>query len=370
MTENPPEELDLAASREKYKKLQAEKDAEEEPLHLPVFRVSIKHYLVPIIVAITCTCILSYVLFFGANFQEQAALISGEMFQDVGDSLFFGIVLILVVAVTAILMIKIVKRFGIKGLRVVFVSLFLIMGAILIIFFGSGFLEIFSFPSESLYGLIVFGIIGGFLLAYVFYAERFSVRAKDITILIYSILIGTFLGILLPTWTAMILLISLSIFDLISVFRGPTKKMLELIDEEIQKTREEAEKATIAEVQSPKVEAEKVPVTDVQSPKVEVENEKEENTEGAKQEEEAIEIGIGDLTFYSFFAANALIYTNSFMVMLFTAIGILIGAVWTLSFIRHNKILPGLPLSMFIGIALYWLGVFVNTHVQFLLFFH
>jgi hypothetical protein len=64
-----------------------------------------------------------------------------------------------------------------------------------------------------------------------------------------------------------------------------------------------------------------------------------------------LEIGIGDLAFYSMLTTSALIITGNLIIMAFTAIAIIIGTGITIQGLKRNKILPGLPISIFLGIG-------------------
>lgn len=338
MTDDAPESFDLDASRKKHKILQEEKDDEAEPLRLPVFRVTAKYFVVPIIVAIILAGVLGYITFYTAGIQLSAVPFSETEF-GLGGAFYNGLFFTVIAGVSSFLIVFLVKKRGLKALHVIMSVTFLFLGVILIIFFGESVLVIFALPAESFYVLLAIAGIVGFLLAYIFSAERFSSRAKNVVILIFGVLIGAFMGIIMPTWTTMMILIGISIWDIISVRRGPIKKLFQMFDQETQESEQKgAETPT-------------------------------EITPEAFRDA-SMEIGIGDIAFYSLLACHALISTDSILVWGITTIGILIGALWTLRLIRRNKMLPGLPLSIFIGIALYWLGVYINTNLQFILFFH
>jgi hypothetical protein len=339
MTEDGSEPLDLATSREKYKKRQAEQEAEDEPLRLPVFRVTAKYFLVPIIVAIAFAGVLAYVTFYGADIQLSAVPFSEQEYGELEGAIYNGIFFTVIAGVSSFLILYLVKKRGLNALKTILSVTFLFLGVILVIFFGESVLIIFALPVESFYVLIVVGGVVGFLLTFTFHSDKFSPRAKNVVILIFGVLIGAFMGVIMPTWTTMMILIGISIWDIISVRRGPIKKIFQLFDTEMQELGQEG-----AEMPPP--------------------------LSREEFRDASMEIGIGDIAFYSLLASHALISTNSLLVWVFTTIGILIGAAWTLRLIRRNKILPGLPLSIFIGIALYWLSVFINTQLQFLLFFH
>ncbi|MFX0010556.1 MAG: hypothetical protein ACFE9R_09595, partial [Candidatus Hermodarchaeota archaeon] len=64
-----------------------------------------------------------------------------------------------------------------------------------------------------------------------------------------------------------------------------------------------------------------------------------------------LEIGIGDLAFYSLLTSSVLLFTNNFLIVILTSAAILIGTGITISGLKRNKILPGLPISIFMGIG-------------------
>ncbi|OLS14907.1 MAG: hypothetical protein RBG13Loki_1476 [Promethearchaeota archaeon CR_4] len=340
MSSDTPETPNLINTSEKPEKATIALDDEEEPLHLPVFRVTAKFFLVPIIIAIGIAGTLAFITYEMAGIQIEATPVSEEgEFGQFGGALFNGLFFTLIAGVSSILIYYLVKKRGLNAFRVILSVTFLFLGVILTIFFGWGILIIFALPEWSLYLLYAIAGITGCLLTYIFHSNKFSMRSKNTVVMIFGIYIGAFMGIIMPTWTTMMILIGISIWDIISVRRGPIKKIFQLIDKDFQDSEGEREK---------------------------------ENSQISKEEfrNAPMDIGIGDIAFYALLASHALISTNSFIVWGTTTLGILIGAAWTLKLIRRNRILPGLPLSIFIGIGLYWLGVYINTQIQFLLFFN
>ncbi|TKJ18361.1 MAG: hypothetical protein CEE43_18165, partial [Promethearchaeota archaeon Loki_b32] len=74
-----------------------------------------------------------------------------------------------------------------------------------------------------------------------------------------------------------------------------------------------------------------------------------------------LEIGIGDLAFYSMLTSSALVQTNNIIVMILTAVAIIIGTGITISGLKRNKLLPGLPISIFLGICTMLFSWFIFT---------
>ncbi|HMF30810.1 MAG TPA: hypothetical protein VKK79_05325 [Candidatus Lokiarchaeia archaeon] len=327
-----PEQPTNKTWEERHKEIMESYTDDEESFQMPVFRVKAKFFLLPIIVSIIIAGVLAYITYYPGGIQITAAPFSEAQYGEGTGALLNGLFFTLIAGVSSVLIYILVKRRGINSLRIIMTVTFLFLGVVFIIFFGQGILFIFNLPDIASYVLIALGLVLGVLMAYVFYARRFSIGSKNVVVLFFGILIGAFMGIIFPTWTTMTILIGISLWDIISVKRGPIKKIFQLIDPEFQDSAAGTEPAF-----------EPIP------------------KEAFGQA--AMEIGIGDIAFYSMLASQSLISTNSIFVWAMTIVGILIGAAWTLRLIRKNKILPGLPLSIFIGIALYWVGVLIISQI-------
>ena len=153
-------------------------------------------------------------------------------------------------------------------------------------------------------------------------------------------MIGAFMGFAMPLWTTIVLLIGVSIWDIISVKRGPIRGIMEIM----------------GQIQPD-----------------EVRNFTKEDFENAE-----IQIGIGDIAFYSMLTSGCLINTGkiaisgtqliplgSILVTIIAAIGILIGAFITIRALRKNAILPGLPLSILIGLVFAVASYFILINIRF-----
>jgi hypothetical protein len=163
-------------------------------------------------------------------------------------------------------------------------------------------------------------------------------KLKNLYVLTIGILIGAFMGVVMPLWTTVTMLIGISLWDIFSVksSKGPIRKILELTG-------------------------------GLEQPAIEIDDESFKSSQ--------IEIGIGDLAFYSMLTSSSLIIMNDLMfgitgnavisiilgsiVALATAVGILIGATITINSLRKNKILPGLPFSIFIGMGFAFISGFL-----------
>ena len=74
-----------------------------------------------------------------------------------------------------------------------------------------------------------------------------------------------------------------------------------------------------------------------------------------------LEIGIGDLVFYALLTSSVLLFTNNIIITALTAVAIVIGTGITISRLKKNKILPGLPISIFLGIGAFLLSQLIVT---------
>jgi hypothetical protein len=129
------------------------------------------------------------------------------------------------------------------------------------------------------------------------------------------------MSVIMPLWSTLAILIFISFWDIYAVMskRGPIKEMIEIAS----KNNEEKDEEIEAKIESGE----------------------------AVYDTSKIEIGIGDLVFYSILTSSALIQTNNLLIMIFTSIAILIGTGITILGLKRNKILPGLPISIFLGIG-------------------
>jgi hypothetical protein len=124
---------------------------------------------------------------------------------------------------------------------------------------------------------------------------------------IISSLIGAFLGFSIPIFTGLVLLLGLSVYDIVSVYKGPIGKIAEQID--------------IGSFL------------------------------GAVINYRDLTIGMGDLVFYSMLI-NSTILNFGFKSTLAASVGILSGSYGSLKILEKRDMFPGLPLPLISGIAL------------------
>ena len=282
-----------------------------------------KSTIIPlIIVIIIATCLTSLAVISGLVYQ--AAVIFPE---EIGGAAFgllnalfylgFGIV-------GGVCILLIIKYGKMKLLRGIMFTCFLLITTMIIILYGSFLAIIFHLNSYEI-PLFIISIVLGILTVYQIFSEKTTDTRKNLALLIIGGSLGSFLGVFLPSWTAFLMLTLFSIWDIYAVKKGPIKQIVEL-------TSDYDSKIT--------------------------------NTLSFSSEE--WEIGLGDLVFYTMLSSHVLYVCNaqdtyfsnimkygpivSVMPFFMTIIGILIGAKITFRLLLKSKMLPGLPISIGLGI--------------------
>jgi presenilin-like A22 family membrane protease len=138
----------------------------------------------------------------------------------------------------------------------------------------------------------------------------FHFRGKVANVVVIGLggALGAFLGAELNVLTAVLIVIALAVYDIIAVYRGPVGKI-----------------ASSSEGMD--------------------------QLRGLSYSFKDIQMGLGDLVFYSLLAANMLI-NYSVVACLFSFAGILIGSYLTFLVIERRDIFPGLPIPLALGTAL------------------
>jgi hypothetical protein len=132
------------------------------------------------------------------------------------------------------------------------------------------------------------------------------------------------MSIILPLWTTIAILVGISLWDIFAVLykKGPIKEMIDIASK------------------------------DISANQIEEDNIQEKIESGeAIYDTSKLEIGIGDLAFYSLLTSSIFINTENLILLILVTIAIILGTAITISGLKRNKILPGLPISIFLGIG-------------------
>jgi len=337
---------------------------------LGTFRIKLIHIYIPLLICIIAATFLSWLSYYQAGLDDlNVAPFPDE--SSIWEIILNGLIPVLISAAFIVIIYLLVKKFGLIVFKI-------LMGSIVILYcwFGfSFFVDVFYLVLwDSLmainegffvvlyyilyYGSAVFYLIVGFF----YFRNKLSVNQKNLLVLSYGIFIGAIIGIALPLWSIFSLAICFSIYDLIVVFKGPLGKIWELFNENQQKASEDIKK----KIESGELSEEEAAVL---AEKLFLQNEEpdEEGGEGENEDlskfikELKIEIGSGDLIFYSALVAVVFITTTNWLTTLLVIIGVLAGAGLTIYFLlKKKRVLPALPFSMFIGIIMFFLGQLIE----------
>jgi hypothetical protein len=304
------------------------------PNFFPTFRIKSNLYPLPIIITVICAGFLAYLTYViaGVDYLEGGYVSEADFGPAAG--LINGLIFTGMAVASAFVMIYFVKKRGIEVLKYLFGFSFGFLGFFLTDFFGVyviWLVFIVFFPGATQFSFdvtayLIFPIATGvfiFILIYKYFTSK-SFHTKNFIVIYIGLLIGAIMGIIMPLLTTLAILIGISFWDIYAVKakRGPIKEMIdiaskrndvdELSDEDIEEKIEKGE---------------------------------------LLYDTSKLEIGIGDLAFYSMLTSSALIRSGNLIVMILTAIAIIIGTGITISGLKRNKILPGLPISIFLGIG-------------------
>jgi hypothetical protein len=212
----------------------------------------------------------------------------------------------------------------------------------------------------------------GIFISYSLFSGKVPLEYRNFALLMIGALMGSFLAALLPLYGVIPLVVTISLFDIYSVRRGPIKKIMSLGEDD---SDSDEPKGTSVPAPQPMSEgdalkAEPDPIT---KPKPAVSKSKPpvtiEDDSDLMMLYEAPEwsIGIGDFVIYSMFAAFTLTHMLQFLpyygfytpivgfvlpwlVFLITTTGLLVGYTYTLKLLSRKELLPGLPLAVAFGL--------------------
>jgi hypothetical protein len=303
------------------------------PHFFPTYRITRKFYPVPIILVVIIAGILAYLTYVEAGIQIDGGYFSESELGVLGGVL-NGLIYTALAGISAFIIIFIIKKKGINVLMYIFGFSFALIGFFQTWFFGEIILYLTFNTMPYLfylfyYELIFLAAVFTVLMLYQYFTSK-SIKTKNFIVLYIGLLIGASMGVLMPLWTTLAILIGISCWDIFAVLykRGPIKQLIDIAS-----NPENNEK----ELSDPEIRQ-----------KIE--------TGEYEYDTSKLEIGIGDLAFYSMLTSSALVQTNNLIVMILTAFAIIIGTGITISGLRRNKILPGLPISIFLGIGTMFLS--------------
>ncbi len=294
----------------------AENEQTEDSVERRIALKSIGKIMLPTIFSILLAAFLVYISILGQTQVEITPF--SEQEGGLGAAGLNALVYVIAALLGASLLVVLLKR-GYNKILNAFMFFGMTLGGILLTgYFGLAVLVILNILN-LFFILAIISILIGIGAAYALLKKNISnLYLQNAIILGYGGGLGAFLGIAMPTWSTILLLIGLSIYDIFAVTRGPIKQIIEYSDEK--------------EVQMPAM---------------------------TYSSSEEIEIGLGDLVFYSMLTAHTFLNFGSFPLVMVSG-GILGGLMITLKLLEKRKMLPGLPISIAFGLVALFLSLLLS----------
>lgn len=152
-------------------------------------------------------------------------------------------------------------------------------------------------------GILILSILIAVLADFAIF--RLGGKACIVTVILLGGALGSFLGVVIPTLSAVLILVFLAVYDAFAVYYGPIGKIAHIGIEQLR---------------------------------------------GLALSYRNVQIGLGDLTFYSMLSGHMLF--NFGLVPCFVSIcGILAGCILAFAMLQKLGVFPGLPFPIFLGVA-------------------
>jgi presenilin-like A22 family membrane protease len=267
----------------------------EEDLSQEKFKISIRH-LSPIAFSLAVSSVLScIILILNPEIPELSFFP-----ETINGAALNASIFVILMSATATFMYFLIK-FGFQKTVKKIIRMALTLSIFLIVYWYCK--AIIILTNDLL--ILMIATILTIILSYLIFLGEGVIQVS--AIIIVGSLIGVFLGVSIPYFTAIILLLALSIYDVISVYKGPIGKI--------------------------------------------VEKTKLEEFTGAVFTYRSLTVGVGDIVFYSMLISNVIVNLG-FYSYLGAVIGVLIGAYVTLKMLEKKEVFPGLPLALIFGVVL------------------
>ena len=260
-------------------------------------------HLVPIVLSMLAGIFCS-LLFIAANTNIGYITIMPE---SLSGSAWNALYFVILIAAGAYFMYFLLKKKFHFGIRLLIGIAILVVTFMLSILYLDSFLVIVNLEISPWLLLVISAITTGVAVYLTF--SRVKI-AHDIVVLLVGGGLGAFLGLTIPTLSAIFILLLLAVYDVIAVYYGPVGKI-----------------ASHG--------LEKLP--------------------GISLSFKDVHVGLGDLTFYSMLVSHALIYFGE-KACIFSAVGILLGSFVAFKLLEKRGMFPGLPVPIMLGLTLMYLS--------------
>ncbi|MFX1314037.1 MAG: hypothetical protein ACFFHD_15735, partial [Promethearchaeota archaeon] len=240
MAENSENSKDLELKTELTKADSGISESDEKviqkefiPHFFPTYRINRKIYPFPIIFVVSIAGILAYLTYIQAGYQIEGGYFSESEFGAIGGVL-NGLIYTAIAAFTAFIIIFLIKRKGIGILKYIFGIGFGLIIFTQTWFFGEIILFLIFYNTENLFylfdvELIYFTAVFTIFVIYKYFTSK-SINTKNFIVLYVGLLIGATMGVFMPLWTTLAILIGISCWDIFAVFykHGPIKQLIDI----------------------------------------------------------------------------------------------------------------------------------------------
>ncbi|MFX0170024.1 MAG: presenilin family intramembrane aspartyl protease [Candidatus Hodarchaeota archaeon] len=231
-------------------------------------------------------------------------------------------ILFVVLATVGATFVVLLLKYGKEHLlRYLLIGAFTFISIVIVAYFGYLFLIVFQFVDPLLGGLIGFAF--AITSTFCFIMVDSQNRLKNGALLVFGSGVGAFLGVVLPVWTSVLLLVGLAIYDYYSVKKGPIRKIVEL-------TEDDPDKLTALSVSSSEW-----------------------------------DIGLGDVAFYGMITVLSIV-NFGFLPAILAVIGVVAGFLITLRLLEKRGIMAGLPIPIALGLIGLGIGILLRWVFPFL----
>lgn len=256
--------------------------------------------LIPEILAIALAGSLTYILR-----ASNAPIEPITFFPETGEGVTLNTGIFVVLMAAAGTMIFLFVKYGFKRIvkYLINVSLFSLL-VFLFSWYGSLYSEYLPAFLTSNYTWLIVSVALTAALAFAIFKSKGAPHL--LAIILIGGLTGTFLGVSIPTLTAMALLVALALYDLFAVYKGPIGKIAQSADLE--------------------------------------------EFTGAVFTYGDLTVGMGDMVFYSMLASSSMMNFGPFP-FLGAAVGLIIGAFLGFKMLEGREMFPGLPFAILLGLG-------------------
>ena len=236
MGEDFKEDINVQNDSESYKSENPDDKERIEkefiPHFFPTYRIKRKLYPIPIIIVVFCAGLLAYLAYIIAGVRIDGGYIPGGNDPLIG--LMNGLIFTATAVISAFIMIYFAKKKGIEVLKYIFGISFGFLSFFLTIFFGEIILWIFLFEDARAFTvsdtiLMFESAMLTIIIVYLYFTSE-SIKTKNFIVIYIGLLTGAMMGLIMPLWSTLAILIGISCWDIFAVLykRGPIKEMMDL----------------------------------------------------------------------------------------------------------------------------------------------